>query len=46
MTRFTSPRQAQCFLPTRDQSDHLFQLGSNHVTAIQHRATRKRAFAL
>jgi putative transposase len=46
VTRFTSPRQAQCFLPTRDRSDNLFHLRSSNVTAIQHHATRKRAFML
>ena len=44
MKRFKSPRQAQRFLSAHDQIDNLFHLRRDHVTAVQHRAARTRAF--
>ena len=44
MQRFKSPRQAQRFLSAHDQIGNLFHLRRDHVTAVQHRAARVRAF--
>ena len=44
MKRFKSPRQAQRFLSAHDQIDNLFHLRRDHVTAVQYRAARVRAF--
>src|SRR4028118_2194685 len=44
MKRFKSPRQAQRFLSAHDQISNLFHLRRDHVTAVQHRAARTRAF--
>src|ERR687890_597409 len=44
MRRFKSPRQAQRFLSAHDQIDNLFHLRRDHVTAVQYRAARTRAF--
>ncbi len=44
MKRFKSPRQAQRFLSAHDQIDSLFHLRRDHVTAVQYRAARARAF--
>jgi putative transposase len=44
MKRFKSPRQAQRFLSAHDQIDSLFHPRRDHVTAVQHRAARARAF--
>ena len=44
MKRFKSPRQAQRFLSAHDQIGNLFHLRRDHVTAVQHRAARTRAF--
>src|SRR5918997_966631 len=44
MKRFKSPRQAQRFLSAHDQIGNLFHLRRDHVSAVQHRAARTRAF--
>ena len=44
MKRFKSARQAQRFLSAHDQIANLFHLRRDHVTAVQHRAARARAF--
>ena len=44
MKRFKSPGQAQRFLSAHDQIGNLFHLRRDHVTAVQHRAARTRAF--
>ena len=44
MKRFKSARQAQRFLSTHDQINNLFHLRRDHVTAVQYRAARARAF--
>ena len=44
MKRFKSARQAQRFLSVHDQVNNLFHLRRDHVTAVQHRAARARAF--
>jgi putative transposase len=44
MKRFKSAGQAQRFLSAHDQIANLFHLRRNHVTAIQSRAARTRAF--
>ena len=44
MKRFKSPRQAQRFLSAHDQVNNLFHLRRDHVTAVQYRAARARAF--
>src|SRR5918995_788946 len=44
MKRFKSPRQAQRFLSAHDQIDNLFHLRRDHVSAVQYRAARARAF--
>ena len=44
MKRFKSPRQAQRFLSAHGQIDNLFHLRRDHVTAVQYRAARTRAF--
>ena len=46
MKRFKSPRQAQRFLSAHDQIGNLFHLRRDHVTAVQHRAARTRAFEM
>ena len=46
MKCFKSARQAQRFLSAHDQINNLFQLRRDHVTAVQHRAARARAFAV
>jgi putative transposase len=46
MKRFKSPGQAQRFLSAHAQIDNLFQLRRDHVTAVQYRAARTRAFEL
>jgi putative transposase len=46
MKRFKSPGQAQRFLSAHDQISNLFQLRRDHVTAVQYRAARTRAFEL
>ena len=44
MKRFKSPRQAQRFLSAHDQIGNLFHLRRDHVTAVEYRAARRRAF--
>ena len=44
MKRFKSPRQAQRFLSAHDQIGNLFHLRRGHLTAVQYRAARARAF--
>ena len=44
MERLKSPRQAQRFLSAHDQISNLFHLRRDHVTAVQYRAARARAF--
>ena len=44
MKRFTSARQAQRFLAAHDQINNLFHLRRDHLTAVQYRAARARAF--
>src|SRR3712207_1743007 len=44
MKRFKSPRQAQRFLSAHDQTDNLFHLRRDHVSASERRADRTRAF--
>ena len=44
MKRFKSAGQAQRFLSAHDQIANLFHLRRDHVTAVQHRAARARAF--
>ncbi len=44
MKRFKSARQAQRFLSTHDPINNLFHLRRDHVTAIEYRAARARAF--
>ena len=44
MKRFKSPRQAQQFLSAHDRIENLFHLRRDHVTAVEHRAARTRAF--
>src|SRR5919112_936614 len=44
MKRFKSPRQAQRFLSAHGQIGNLFPLRRDHVTAVQYRAARTRAF--
>ncbi len=44
MKRFKSPRQAQRFLSAHGQIDNLFHLCRDHVTAVEYRAARTRAF--
>ena len=44
MKRFKSPRQAQRFLSAHDQINNLFHLRRDHVTAVEYRAARTRAF--
>ena len=46
MKRFKSPGQAQRFLSAHDQINNLFHLRRDHLTAIQYRAARTRAFEL
>ena len=45
MKRFKSPGQAQRFLSAHDPIYNLFHLRRDHVTAIQYRVARMRAFA-
>ncbi len=44
MKRFQSPRQAERFLSAHGQIGNLFHLRRDHVTAVQYRAARARAF--
>src|SRR5918993_1400009 len=44
MKRFKSPGQAQRFLSAHDPINDLFQLRRDHVTAVEYRAARMRAF--
>ncbi|MBL6082803.1 IS6 family transposase [Belnapia sp. T18] len=44
--RFKSPRQAQRFLSAHSQIASLFHLRRDHVTAIEYRAVRARAFEM
>ena len=44
MKRFKSPGQAQRFLSAHDQINNLFHLRRDHVTAVEYRALRVRAF--
>ncbi len=44
MKRFKSARQAQRFLSAHGQIANLFHLRRDHVTAVQYRAARARAF--
>jgi putative transposase len=44
MKRFKSPGQVQRFLSAHDQIGNLFHLRRDHVTAVQYRAARTRAF--
>ena len=44
MKRFKSAGQAQRFLSAHDQVNNLFHLRRDHVTAVQYRAARTRAF--
>jgi putative transposase len=45
MKRFKSAGQAQRFLSAHDPINNLFHLHRDHVTAVQYRAARARAFA-
>jgi putative transposase len=44
MKRFKSAGQAQRFLSAHDQINNLFYLPRDHLTAVEHRAARMRAF--
>src|ERR671916_209810 len=44
MKRFKSPRQGQRFLSAHDQIDNPFPPRRDHVSAVQYRAARARAF--
>lgn len=44
MKRFKSAGQAQRFLSAHDQINNLFHLRRDHVSAVQYRAARARAF--
>ena len=44
--RFEPPRQAQKFLSIYDQVFNLFRFPRNRLSAIDHRATRARAFVI
>jgi hypothetical protein len=44
MKRFKSAGQAQRLLSAHDQVNNLFHLRRDHVTAVQYRAARARAF--
>jgi putative transposase len=44
MKRFKSAGQAQRFLSAHDQINNLFYLRRDHLTAVDHRAARTRAF--
>ena len=44
MKRFKSPPQAQRFLSAHGRIGNLFHLRRDHVTAVEHRAARTRAF--
>src|SRR5215211_1378234 len=44
MKRFKSARQAQRFLSAHEQINNLFHLRRDHVSAVQYRAARARAF--
>src|SRR5918993_2084083 len=44
MKRLKSPRQAQRFLSAHDPINNLFPLRRDHVTAVEYRAARVRAF--
>ena len=44
MKRFKSARQAQRFLSAHDQIANLFHLRRDHISAIEYRAARTRAF--
>ena len=44
MKCFKSAGQAQRFLSAHDQISNLFHLRRDHVTAVQYRAARARAF--
>ncbi len=46
MKRFKSPGQAQRFLSAHDQINNLFHLRRDHVTAVEYRSARARAFAI
>ena len=46
MKRFKSPRQAQRFLSAHGQIDNLFHLRRDHVSAVECRAARMRAFEM
>ncbi len=44
MKRFKSARQAQRFLSIHNKINNLFYLRRDHVSAVQYRAARTRAF--
>jgi putative transposase len=46
MKRFKSARQAQRFLAAHDPINNLFHLRRDHVSAVQNRAARARAFEM
>jgi putative transposase len=46
MKRFKSPGQVQRFLAVHDPIHNLFHLRRDHVTAVEYRAARARAFAV
>ena len=46
MKRFKSPPQARRFLSAHDRIGNLFHLRRDHVTAVQYRAARTRAFGV
>jgi putative transposase len=46
MKRFKSARQAQRFLSAHDPINNLFHLRRDHVSAVQNRAARARAFKM
>src|SRR5919202_1800858 len=46
MKRFKSPGQVQRFLSTRDPINNLSHLRRDHVTAVEYRAARARAYAV
>ena len=46
MKRFKSARRAQRFLSAHDPINNLFYLRRDHITAVEHRAARTRAFEL
>ena len=46
MKRFKSAGQAQRFFSAHDQINNLFLLRRDHITAIEHRASRTQKFQI